>query len=154
MVRSFSAGLFLAALAAAAGCQREPPFRLAPVEGVITKGGKPLPGVIVVFWGNPEAGTVGPCSLGPTDAAGHYELHTEQGETGAVVGRHKVCILDSRAVQSNMLRGNHKLDPNHLPDPFASPAAPPVSPRYADRNTTPLRAEVRAGGQVIDFEVK
>jgi hypothetical protein len=154
MVRSFATGLLLAALAASAGCQGEPPFRLAAVEGSVTRGGKPLAGVIVVFWGDPEAGTVGPCSLGPTDAAGRYELHTEQGAKGAVVGRHKVCILDSRVVQSRLLRGNHKLDPNHLPDGFASPGAPPVALRYADQKSTPLRAEVGPAEQVIDLEVK
>jgi hypothetical protein len=172
MVRSFSSALVLAALAAAVGCQGEPAFRLAPVEGTVTKGGKPLAGVIVVFWGDPDARTVGPCAIGPTDAAGHYELHTEQGETGAVVGRHRVCILDSQFLQSRLVRRSHNLNQNRVPDGLPASAYPktetgpnktggtssfsdpPVSERYADQKSTPLRAEVRPGGQVIDLEIE
>jgi hypothetical protein len=152
MVRSLTSGLLIATLVAAAGCQGEPSLRFAPVEGTVTRGGKPLAGVIVVFWADSDAGTPGPCSSGPTDAAGHYELHTEQGEPGAVVGRHWVCIVQGRAVLGRMARG--KADRSRLREGLAAPAAAAVPPRYADRKQTPLRAEVRPGVQVIDLEVK
>jgi hypothetical protein len=152
MVHSLYTGLVLAILAAAAGCQHEPPFRFAPVQGTVTWGGKPLTGVIVVFWADPATGTPEPCSSESTDAAGRYELHTEQGETGAIVGRHRVCIVDSRVVQGRLLGG--KANRNRLPDGLPRPAASLVPPKYADRKQTPLRAVVQPEAQVIDFEVK
>jgi len=152
MVRSLTSGLLITTLVAAAGCQSEPSLRFAPVTGTVTRGGKPLAGVIVVFWTDADAGTPGPCSSGPTDAAGHYELHTEQGETGAVVGRHRVCIVQSRAVLGRMARG--KVDHSRLPEGFAAPPVAAVPPQYADRKQTPLRAEVRPGAQVINLKVK
>lgn len=150
MVRPLILGLLLAAVAATAGCQHEPPSQFAPVEGTVTKGGKPLAGVVVVFWPDAGAATTGPCSSGPTDDAGRYRLHTEQGDAGAVVGRHRVCIVDSRLVLSRLGR---TFDRGRLPKDVSTPA-PPVPPRYADPKETPLRAEVRPGEQVLDLEVK
>jgi hypothetical protein len=154
MFRPLRMGLFAAALAAAAGCQGEKsPYTFAPVEGTVTKGGKPLPGVVVLFWGDAEAGTTGPLSSGPTDAAGHYHLHTEQGVDGALVGRHRVCIIETDVLIERIMRRN-SAKKDMLKG--AAPAGPAVVPaNYALKEDTPLRAEVQAGGgQVIDFEVK
>jgi hypothetical protein len=108
--------------------------------------------VIVVFWGDGDAGTSGPPSAGPTDATGHYRLHTNQGADGALVGRHRVCILDSSALMSAFgARNPAKNSPSieiQVPDPTGVP------PYYKRRQQTPLRAEVRPGQQVLDFDVK
>jgi len=152
MIRSLYGGLLLAILATALGCQRQPSFHFAPVEGTVTKSGKPLAGVIVVFWGDADAGTTGPCSSGPTDAAGHYRLHTEQGDDGAVVGRHRVCIVDS-AILLGRMRGRNS-DRNRPPKELAASASAKVPPRYGRINETPLWVEVRPGEQVIDLDVK
>ena len=138
----------LAVLLAAVGCQRQPPYRLAPVSGTVTQGGKPLAGVIVVFW--PDG--VGPSSSAPTDSSGQFQMHTDQGEDGAVVGAHRVCVIDGKALFSRVARGN--AGPKGLPKELAAEPATAVPPRYADKRETPLRAEVRAEEQVIQLEVK
>lgn len=146
-------GLLAAALVAATGCQGNPsPYTFAPVEGTVKKDGKPLSGVVVVFWGDAEAGTVGPLSTGPTDSSGHYHLHTEQGVNGALVGRHRVCIVETGVLMDRIFsRNSAKKDMVK----GLAPAGPPVvPPNYALREETPLRAEVQPGEQVIDFEVK
>jgi hypothetical protein len=75
--------LFLGAVACmAGGCG--PKLTFYPVEGTVTKDGRPLRGIEVVFLADPNAGTVGPRATGMTDEAGHYRLRTENGEDGAV----------------------------------------------------------------------
>jgi hypothetical protein len=150
MVRFLSGVFLLATLAAAFGCQREPPRQFAPVEGTVTKGGKPLANVVVVFWGDPESGTLALLSSGATDAAGHYRLHTDQGDDGAVVGRHRVCIVEGGIFRQGFRapNGERHSRPNELPTPSQVP------PSYANKNQTILRAEVCPGEQVINLEVK
>jgi hypothetical protein len=153
MVRILFIHLCLISFAVTVGCQRQPPLEFAAVEGTVTKGGKPLSGVVVVFWADPADGTVGPASSGATDAAGHYELHTDQGDDGAVVGRYRVCIIDSKILLSRMLSGT--ADRDRLPKELPAATGPVVvPPAYADQKETPLRAEVRPGPQVINLEVK
>ena len=151
MVRSVYTGLMLAALTAVAGCQRQPSFHFAPVEGTVTKGGKPLTGVIVVFWSDAGGHTTGPCSAGLTDAAGHYRLHTEQGDDGAVVGRHRVCIVES-AILLGRLRGRNSVR-NHAQKELASSTSAKVPPCYARFDETPLRAEVGREPLVFDIVI-
>jgi hypothetical protein len=153
MRRALYPGLLLAVAAAAAGCQGEkPPYTFAPVEGTVTKDGKPLPGVFVIFWGDEDAGTKQPLSSGSTDSAGHYHLHTEQGQDGAVVGRHRVCIRETGPLVQRFAgnRPANKQLPGELP--AAGPAE--VPPAYGRREQTPLRAEMRPGAPVLDVEVK
>ena len=152
MTRPPVTGLLLAALTAVLGCRGEPPPRLVPVEGTVTKGGKPLAGVIVVFWPDTQAGSGESCSSGPTDAAGHFRLRTDQGEEGAVVGRHRVCVVESTALLSRMVGRNS--DHSRLPKDIPAAAPPQVSPGYASRDATPLRVEVPPGGLAINIEVK
>jgi hypothetical protein len=142
------------------GCQEKPPF--VPVEGTVTKEGKPLAGVIVDFY--PDDGTPGPRSTSePTDEAGHYRLRsTRNGDDGAAVGTHRVCIHDTR-------RG-FRMVLSRLPKEVESseevrkkvkefnkktaPASLRVPPRYGRANETPLRVEVHPAPQVIDLKVK
>ncbi len=140
-----------------AGCQRGP--RFVPVEGTVTFGGKPLAGAIVEFY--PEPGTVGPRSRSEaTDAAGHYRLRgVRDGTEGAVVGSHRVCVLDVRN-QIALLSSNAL---NRLPQETqkkvarlkqAEAASPQIPPHYSHQKETPLRVEVRPETQVIDLEIK
>lgn len=162
------AALFCTLLAVGAvGCQQQGPgFSFAPAEGVVTKDGKPLEGVSVIFYPEPE--TPGPRSVSsPTDAAGHFHLHADDGTEGAVVGKHRVCIFDSRAVVGSIARlkrkslatAKAKIESDRNSDAakalakmFAPMPRVPVS--YGRPTETPLRAQVRAEPQVIDLEVK
>jgi hypothetical protein len=157
-------GLLAAALAAAAGCQsNSSPYNFAPVEGTVSKDGKPLAGVLIVFCADAAAGTQGPNSTGATDSAGHYRLHTHQGVDGAIVGRHRVCILDKEALAralshnpASRMAAKEGRASGPSTEPKDGPASGPsdVPPGYTRREQTPLRAEVRPGAQVLDFEVK
>ena len=84
----------LALTATAGGCQRGPTWNLAPVEGTVTKSGRPVAGIQVEFRADVESGTQGPRASGITDPAGHYELRTDTGGRGAVIGRYHVCLVD------------------------------------------------------------
>src|SRR5688572_11184430 len=71
-------------LAACAGCGSDAP-EIVRVSGTVTRGGKPVPGLIVHF--QPEGGRP---SWGQTDAQGHYDLDYDPDHRGAKVGKHKV----------------------------------------------------------------
>jgi hypothetical protein len=128
--------ILLALAAAAEGCQRKPRWNLAPVEGTVTKDGRPLADIEVIFWVDVETGTRGPRASGFTDESGHYRLRTDAGDWGAALGRYRVCLVDPQAE----------------PDTLAEKRR--VSSRYERFNETPLQVEVHPGQQVIDLEVQ
>jgi hypothetical protein len=140
------------------GCQRGPTWKLAPVEGTVTKDGRPLRGIEVVFLADPDAGTQGPQATGRTDEAGHYRLRTDNGDDGVVVGKHRVLLLDAevRKERKGSARGPQLPENVKPPEDERKPAAdaPRVLPRYSSFNETPLRVEIQSGRQVIDFDVK
>jgi hypothetical protein len=71
------------------GCSSGPTY--APVEGTVSKGGKPLANVRVEFW--PES--PGMKSTAVTNADGRYTLKSEDSQqTGAIVGSHRVVLKD------------------------------------------------------------
>src|SRR5207237_52923 len=84
--------LLLAALVALPGCSRGPQF--GDVEGTVTVNGRPMQDAEVVFVPDSYVGTLGPPSSAYTDENGHYQLVTNKGQSGAVVGTHRVCIRD------------------------------------------------------------
>lgn len=152
---------------APAGCKGKPAF--VPVEGTVSQGGKPLAGVIVEF--HPEAGPEGLRSNSElTDAAGRYRLRCAHGEEGALVGTHRVCILDTRNVVFNVFgrlpkqvlnskEGQKKVtelkkegEIKIFLEPSRSP--PRIPERYNRPNETPLRVEVRPGELIINLEVE
>lgn len=84
------------------GCGDDAPYKLAPVKGVVTLDGQPVPYTQVVFMpkGTPDNPTPGPGSTAMCDDAGAYELKTVRGEPGAVVGSHSVQIYAHGPLQS------------------------------------------------------
>ena len=102
---------------------------LAEVEGTVTVDGKPVSNLAVAFI--PDGGRP---SLGITDESGHYQLSYFRGETGAVLGPHKVMITTNQETAP----------PPGYRDPI------PV--QYNLKST--LTAEVQDGENVIDFELE
>src|SRR5262249_26422944 len=135
------------------GCSRGPQF--ADVSGTITLNGRPVPDAEVVFLPDPEVGTLGPSSSGYTDQKGHYELVTNQGQSGAVVGMHRVCIRDLTTLPVPPLldaEGNaERAGPRGVKPASKVPRVPLP---YNSPQQTPLRAvEVKPEGGTLDFEL-
>src|SRR5262245_22782262 len=107
MARSINRVIFLYGLllltAAAGGCQRGPTWNIAPVEGTVTKDGRPLANIEVVFLVDADAGTQGPRASGTTDKAGHYHLRSHNGDDGALVGKHRVLVTDLEAAMKQQM---------------------------------------------------
>jgi hypothetical protein len=84
--------------ALAAGCEQQP-YGLAPVSGVVTLDGNPVPSAQISF--QPQGGAdnqnPGPGSTGTCDSAGRYELKTIRDEPGAVTGPHAVRIYGPKS---------------------------------------------------------
>lgn len=76
------------------GCGDDAPYELAPVSGVVTLDGKPVPYTQIVFvpTATPENPNPGPGSAASCDETGKFELRTVRGEAGAVVGPHTVQV--------------------------------------------------------------
>ena len=161
---ALSCGL-LALTVLAGGCQRGPTWGLAPVEGTITKNGRPLANIEVTFLADPDAGTEGPRTTGRTDETGHYRLRTTNGDEGAVIGKHRVLIFDVEAsakqavrklrgpLREEVARGAPEMAKYLEEQRKAAEDASRIPPRYADFKETPLRAEVHAGPQTLDFDL-
>lgn len=125
----------------------------APVSGTVTWNGKPIANVHLSFRspGAPRFGS------GTTDLAGKYSLTTFQPNDGAIIGEHRVAVRMVATPSSEQ---------GPLPD-FKDTAAfmkaaqaaekpvknPAVPPRFGSPATTPLRATVKPGDNVIDFDL-
>jgi hypothetical protein len=157
---AFSLVLSAVLAAASCGCQREPTFEFAPVSGKVTRNGAPVTGIRVIFYADPDFGTTGPRAMARTNDAGEYQLHTDSGTEGAVLGKHRVCLVESASLET-FVKQRFGKDPAKVeqlaakvgpPAPAASPAGR-VPAEYTRVGQTPLRAEVHAGSQTIDFVV-
>jgi hypothetical protein len=80
------------------GCGDSKDYELAPVSGVVTLDGQPVPQAEVVFQpiGTAEKSAPGPGSVARADESGRFELKTIRDEPGAVVGSHSVAIYSHR----------------------------------------------------------
>jgi hypothetical protein len=147
-----------ALLLALPACGRSRPA-VAPVSGRITLDGKPVTTGVVVFYpqtGRPATGPIGP--------DGRYTLGTFTPTDGALPGSHRV-VIESRTVSTGPPRPARQTTPPPpgIPDDIAqewvagtlSAIATEtewfVPEKYAAQSTTPLRADVAAGSNVIDF---
>jgi hypothetical protein len=148
--------VLLALAAAVEGCQRGPTWDLAQVEGTVTKNGRPLRGIEVIFVADSDSGTVGPRTLGRTDEAGHYRLRADSGGDGAVVGKHRVLFFDAETASKRRRGGTPGMPlmkEEKMPERKKAEDAPRVSPRYGRFDETPVRAEVHPGPQTLDFDI-
>jgi hypothetical protein len=149
--------LLLGALAVTAGgCRRGSTGSLAPVEGTVSKAGRPLRGIEVVFL--PDTGSVGPRASGTTDEAGHYRLRTDHGDDGAVAGKYRVVLHDVEAATKQMRSRSFSQPKGEMVESLekllkTGAAAPRVPPRFGSFNETPLRAEVGPEPQPLNFDL-
>lgn len=134
--------------------------------GTKAKGGKPVfaaKGNIKAAGANLEGATVTfapqdgqPTAYGTVDANGDYVLTTYDYHDGAAAGKYKVRVKKSVVPQSSDGGEN---DANHDSDEglehsggSAASGKSVVPAIYSDAETTPLEAEVTAGGEnVFDF---
>ncbi len=70
-------------------------FDIVPVSGKVTLNGEPLVGAQVRLQPTGGAENPGPSSTGLTNDQGEYVMKTIDGETGAVVGHHRVSITSN-----------------------------------------------------------
>mgnify|MGYP001208946587 CR=1 FL=1 len=125
----------------------------APVSGVITVNGKPYDKAVVSFQpiGTAENPNPGRGSSAYTDAQGRFVLSSDDGDDGAVIGKHRVRI---------MTRGNNVVGqaPNRgSPDgsPDGTPLEANVDPIPSEWNSRSEKEfEVPAGGtDKADFKI-
>lgn len=140
MERAASAIVFLMfTLGCPAGCAQKSSVSLAPVSGMVTLDGKPLPNVMVSF--HPDTGER--AGYGMTDATGRYEIRYTGTKMGAPVGHHLVRI------ESGILQNIGDTEPEK-PTPTEEPVYLP--PQYNEESQ--LTADVRRGPNTFDFSLK
>ena len=153
--------LLLASLLFCAGCGGDAGPAIYSVTGKLTKGDKPLAGVIVTF--SPVEG--GPSSSGQTNESGAFILLSASGKAGAVAGKHKVTLavpVVSSAGSSTGPIDYAKMAAEREAMTKGGNAGAPVADvkkddkvpaEYSDPAKTPLPAyEVKAGSN--DFDIK
>ena len=127
-------GVLILTLLVCFGCTGSNLPDLGQVEGTVTMDGQPLPNAIVTF----QPVNPGRPSYARTDDSGKYVLVFTDGNEGATLGEHRVCI----STQSD---GDPDADPPIPSSPETVPA------KYSNMSKTELKANVEAGGNQHDF---
>lgn len=123
--------------------------QLAPVSGVVMMDGKPLADVTVGF--HLDAETVPRAGLGKTDENGKFRITTYDTNDGAIIGTHVVTVakIETPGQQGDMEIGGDAYGAAMLA--AANPDAPPPKQlfpeKFANKETSPLRVTVDAGGK-------
>lgn len=80
-----------------AGCGADPGYEVAPVQGVVTVEGEPLPGGRLMFAPAATSGSLNSGKPGFADIQpdGSYEVSTYGNGDGAVVAEHWVSIINT-----------------------------------------------------------
>ncbi len=124
-----------------AGCQADVPTGF--VEGTLHHRGQPIQDVVIVFLPKQNGAGARIRSLAQPDAQGRFQLRTEQGAPGAVVGRHTVILED--------------LQPYHAPRSNDGTLLTKPVERFPVRYTDPLHSpwtvDVKAGSQTVELTI-
>lgn len=124
---------------------------LHPVAGQVLFQGKPLPNVRLVFRPAGTASAItAPVPIGQTDSEGKFRLSTAVGEggpltNGAPAGDYLVAITTLRRSDSS----------DFLSKSASSTTPDPIQKRYADPQTSGLKATIKAGENTLEpFDLK
>jgi hypothetical protein len=136
-------GLALAALTLLGASCRKGPL-CYPVRGQLLVGNQPAEGALVVFVPAPDPGGQAPRPSATVGADGSFTLQTYDSQTrttqtGAPPGAYVVTVLWQPEEAKDPSRERTSAD---LPDRLQA--------RYADPATSPLRAEVKPGGNDLE----
>lgn len=116
------------------GCDSGP--KIVPVSGTATRGGQPVPNVLITF--QPEKGRP---SAGVTDGAGRFTLDYDAQNKGALVGKHTVSVANYGDTPDSV---SGKVKPH--------PAMKEILTKYGDTVNSPLKLEIT--GATDNIEVK
>ena len=133
------AGLLLAfaAVTLLPGCSDAPD--LVQIQGRVTRGGNPLPGVIVQF--HPEDGRP---SWGKSDAEGKFTLNYSKHYEGARLGKHRVFVnFDNTPETPYDETGKQKLNADQQA----------VIEKYGQLESTPLEVDLHEKRQVVEIQL-
>jgi hypothetical protein len=129
--------VFIILCSSLAGCGGES-HKFVPAKGIVKIKGKPAAEVMVRFLPDSIKGNKGPASYATTDASGNFELKSDNGQVGAVVGPHRVMLEDLKV--DRPAQGKPQLNP----------------PRFAAKwsvGTTGPEVEVKETGEAIEIDV-
>jgi len=132
----------------ACGCGKTLVFNDS-VEGTVKLDGKPLGNVHVQFVPD-EPGVKVSGSTGITDEKGHYRLSRENGEPGAVVGKHLVVLVRGREARRAL--GEQVDGGADEPGSQAKKDRRPIPPIYTMASKTPLVVDVKPEQHTYDLE--
>jgi hypothetical protein len=135
-----AAVLGVVALAALSGCSNTGSVELAPAQGVVTINGQPAANVMVQFLPQVKKGELGPTSSGVSGQKGEFELVTQDGKPGAMVGACKVLLTDME--EERPAQGQTAVKRPRIPSDYTT-----VNPRT-------IEVEVKPGGEPITIEVR
>lgn len=128
------------------GCSKVPPHQegLVSVGGVVTIGGLPVAGAVVVFHADKD----GRSASAITDGEGHYQMTTFQRHDGVMPGSYAVSIVKYEDAESGASDGKYVPIEGNVPVPKS---VLPV--KYASPKTSGLTASVQpgTGNQSIEF---
>lgn len=119
-------------------------MRLGEVDGTVRLDGQPLGQVLVVFI--PEDPQQ-PQSMGITDAEGHFKLRCNNARFGAVVGEHRVTLVDAAIAPGGRSRDDDE------PAEGAATIPSRIPQVYSRVDKTPLRRTVAPVRQTIDIDI-
>lgn len=161
MARTICALLLAAGVAALTGCART---GFHSVSGVVTMGGQPVEGAIVIFHpaDNTEGG--GQVANGVTDSGGKFKMGTINNGDGVKPGKYKVTVfrptekLERQKTMSEVMAEMHsnkgenknigkealQVHKEEIAEAAKKAKANPTPEAYNDPKTTPLVADVPA----------
>lgn len=122
------------------GCSSGGPA-VVPIEGTVTHNGEPVPNLRIYF-----APTGGRPSWAVSDSTGHFKLDYDPDHTGALVGMHKVFVVDEGGIvdETAAMSGGAR--------PKRSPAMAEIVKKYGKKETSPLEVEVKKADR--NFQLK